>query len=484
MYSSKRRLAALGLAAGSLMLASLIGTAGASAASLIKESWLTGYAAPGTPMSLDKVGIIKVGSSKAKNVLVIEPGTSGGGAYFIPLAKWLTEKLPTWQVWAVERRENLLEDQRELTKFKAGKATPAELFHYYLGYQSEGGKAKHFEPLTQEAAVADGGREWGMNVAVQDLHIVIEAAKKVGEKHGGKVVLGGHSLGGTVVTAYATWDFGGKPGADGLSGLVYIDGGSSPTPISKEEAESELTQLSKKTPWLAFGGVPSPDLGLFSMLGSTLAHADPNEKSVLAPFLKIYAPFLLPKNEEGEDVLATNQAGFGYDVNVGTSPEALAAAQVHAGAGIQEAGAGEPWTWNGTGAITPIDRYAEMLSGTETKKADGSEWYFPERLTLDSGAVGNGIPNPAQAVMGVDAIHGTELPPSLHILAINSELDKHFGGGFTTLTFAEELAAQSGIPNSNVTLINAENEYAHNDPNGAYPNNLFVEHLVPFLEGL
>ena len=229
MYSSKRRLAALGLAAGALMLASLIGTAGASAASLIKEKWLTGYTAPGTPTALDKVGVIKVGSSKAKNVLVIEPGTSGGGAYFIPLAKWLTEKLPGWQVWAVERRENLLEDQKELTKFKAGKATPAELFHYYLGYQSEGGKAKHFEPLTQTAAVADGGREWGMNVAVQDLHIVIEAAKKLGEKHGGKVVLAGHSLGGTVVTAYATWDFGGKPGADGLSGLVYIDGGSSPT---------------------------------------------------------------------------------------------------------------------------------------------------------------------------------------------------------------------------------------------------------------
>ena len=39
-------------------------------------------------------------------------------------------------------------------------------------------------------------------------------------------MLGGHSLGGGVVTAYATWDFGGQPGANGLSGLVYIDGGS------------------------------------------------------------------------------------------------------------------------------------------------------------------------------------------------------------------------------------------------------------------
>ena len=47
-----------------------------------------------------------------------------------------------------------------------------------------------------------------MNVAVEDLHRVIAAAKTLG----GKVVLGGHSLGGSVVTAYATWDFGGRRG--------------------------------------------------------------------------------------------------------------------------------------------------------------------------------------------------------------------------------------------------------------------------------
>ena len=34
-----------------------------------------------------------------------------------------------------------------------------------------------------------------------------------------------------------------------------------------------------------------------------------------------------------------------------------------------------------------------------------------------------------------------------------------------------------------MTLINEENTYAHNDPNGAYPTNAFVEALVPFLKG-
>ena len=53
-------------------------------------------------------------------------------------------------------------------------------------------------------------KQWGMKVAVQDLRVVIGAAEKLG----GRVVLGGHSLGGSVVTAYATWDFGGHAGAD------------------------------------------------------------------------------------------------------------------------------------------------------------------------------------------------------------------------------------------------------------------------------
>ena len=46
---------------------------------------------------------------------------------------------------------------------------------------------------------------------------------------------------------------------------------------------------------------------------------------------------------------------------------------------------------------------------------------------------------------------------------------------------AKQLAAQSKIPSRNVTLINREHTYAHNDPAGAYPNNAFFTHLVTYL---
>ena len=51
--------------------------------------------------------------------LVLEPGTSAGAAYFVPVAKWITSTLPGWQVWAVQRRENLL-DRRSQAYFPIG----------------------------------------------------------------------------------------------------------------------------------------------------------------------------------------------------------------------------------------------------------------------------------------------------------------------------------------------------------------------------
>ena len=104
--------------ASALTLAALASSASAH----VKVTWMPGYPAPGTPAKLDKVGVIKVGPHHAPNVLVLEPGTSAGGGYFVPLAKWIVSTTPGWQVWSVERRENLLEDQSVLSLAKEGKA--------------------------------------------------------------------------------------------------------------------------------------------------------------------------------------------------------------------------------------------------------------------------------------------------------------------------------------------------------------------------
>jgi len=427
-------------------------------------TWMPGFAAPGTPARYDKVGVLKVGPGDAKNVLVLEPGTSAGSAYFVPLARWIVAKAPGWQVWSVERRENLFEDQSVLNQFKSGKVNSTQLFDYYLGYIRDPGIQHHFQ-LIPDATVSFA-KQWGMNVAVQDLHRVIGSAEKLG----GKVVLGGHSLGGSVVTAYAAWDFNGRAGARGLAGLVYIDGGSDPTAISSAQAAQQLQALdaSGASPWLNFGGIGAPYAGVFVASGSAAALLDPNTAS-LGQTSGLLPPSIVPP------VPASNVGQFGYALDVGTSPPNLAAAQAHLGTGLTADG--PVHGWNGAGALTPIRRFATMFSGAGIRNTDGSEWYFPQRLTDDTGAVANGNANPAQDVLGVDATMGHELPAGLRIYAFGAQL-----GGQSVLDAAKALAAQSHIPTRNLTLVDRQGTYAHNDPAGAYPHNVFFDHLVPFLD--
>jgi triacylglycerol esterase/lipase EstA (alpha/beta hydrolase family) len=451
------RAVALALVLLSLVLAVPASAAGAK----LGAQWMRSYRAPGTPARYDKVGVIKIGAKRAKNVLVLEPGTSAGGGYFVPLAKWIVSRAPGWQVWSVERRENLLEDHSMLNRAKDGKANANQLFAYYLGFLANS-SVKHHIQLIPDSKVGFA-RQWGMKVAVEDLHTVIAAARK----RGGKVVLGGHSLGGSVVTAYATWNFHGKPGADQLAGLIYDDGGSLGTTESAPVANKALHALSTSTPWLAFSGVPAPFLGLFSAVGSTVALIAPNQLSQAETFS------LTPSVLE-PPLAATNLAVFGYDTDTQTSKLDFAA-QAHLGHLDTSV---SPARWDQAGEISPIRRYAGMLSGTGVTSVDGTEWYFPQRLTDDTAAVDQGNANPAQKVLDLQATLGHKLPRTLRIYAFGAY------GGTAITNAAAALAKQSHIPMRNLTLVSRHGTYAHNDPAAAYPKNAFFSHLIPFLSKL
>jgi pimeloyl-ACP methyl ester carboxylesterase len=434
-----------------------------AAARPLSVTWLRGFAAPGTPAKYNKVGVIKVGSAKAKNVLVFEPGTSAGSAYFVPLAKWIISKAPDWQVWSVERRQNLLEDQSLVNFSKQGKVNDVQVYDYYFG-----SSAPHFHAV--DPSKVTFAKQWGMNVAIQDLRRVITAARKLG----GRVVLGGHSLGGSVVTAYATWNFGGRPGARDLAGLVYDDGGSLPAE-SAAIATAALHDLqAAPSPWLSFGGIPAPLAGVFNVTGSTAALLFPDRRN-LGQSTGLLNVVSFPDGRKlTPDVPVSNLGQYGYALNVATSPHALIAAQAHLGRGITASG--PIHGWDGRGALTPIKRFATMFSGLGMNDVDGTEWYFPQRLTDDTRAVNNGLPTAAQTVLDVHSTLGKRLPKTLRIYAFGAAL-----GGAGVLEDAKLLAQQSGIPKRNLTLINRQGTYAHNDPAGAYPNNVFFDRLIPFL---
>ncbi len=455
----------LAIAAATIGLGAAVAAPAASAGSLVRFDRIQGVDSPGTPAKYDKVGILKTGPRRAPNILVLNPGTSASAAYFEPLAKTIVSKAKGWQVWSVERRENLLEDQSVFNKAKAGKATPQQVFDYYLGWLTDPSVTKHFQ-MIPDADVAYA-KNWGMKVEIGDLRRVVRRA----QAHGRHVVVGGHSLGGSITTAYATWDFNGKPGAKGLSGLVYIDGGSGPTPVTPEQATQSLNDLMAPaaSPWLVFGGIPSPFTGLFNTAGALSEIVAPNQPSLTYNFPLLPADLKPP-------VLPTNEGQYGYALDTETSPPGLAAAQAHLG---HLAASGTPRGWVRAGELTPIRRYAKAFAGWGLKGLDGTAWYHPQRLSLDSGAVANGNPNPAQKILKVRAIHGSDLSRKLRIYAFGAAL-----GGQRVLDAASTLAEQSGIPKRNLTLVNRSATYAHNDPNTAAPKNAFVNHLIPFLKGI
>jgi pimeloyl-ACP methyl ester carboxylesterase len=458
---SKRTLALL-----IALTACLAAAPAASAAKVnVRFQRISGFKSPGTPAKYNRVGILMTGSPRAKNVLVLNPGTSASAAYFEPLAKDIVTRAKGWQVWSVERRENLLEDQSMLDKAKTGKATGQQLFDYYLGWLTNSSIKTHFQLIPD--STVQYAKQWGMNTEINDLRRVVLRAKRLG----GHVVVGGHSLGGSIVTAYATWNFGGKAGAKGLSGLVYDDGGSGRTPPTAAQAQQTLQSFqAQSSPWLAFGGIAAPFAGLFQATGSTGALIDPNSPSLGQQFP------LLPANLK-PPVPVTNLAQFGYALDVKTSPSTLLAAQAHLG---QLASSGNPRGWNGKGALTPIKRFAQMFSGTGLKGLDGTAWYHPMRLTIDASAVANGNANPAQQVFDVRATMGHRLPRNLRIYAFGARL-----GGPGVPAAAKQLARQSHIPSRNLVMVNRQSTYAHNDPAGASPKrNLFLKKLVPFLKGI
>jgi pimeloyl-ACP methyl ester carboxylesterase len=202
-----------------------------SASAAVKLERLAGFRAPGTPAKYNRVGVLKVGPRDAPNILVLNPGTSASAAYFAPLARDVVRRARGWQVWAVERRENLLEDHSVLNRAKRGQVTGQQMFDYYLGWITDSSITNHFQ-FIQDADVGYA-RGWGMRMEIEDLRRVVRAAQRAG-RH---VVVGGHSLGGTITTAYATWNFGGRPGARGLSGLATSTAAAGPRPCPRRKRD-------------------------------------------------------------------------------------------------------------------------------------------------------------------------------------------------------------------------------------------------------
>lgn len=443
----------IALAAAALLLA--FAAAPASARSITVKS-----PGPG-PKEFDQVSVEQFGPKKPDKVLVLMPGTNGGAGNFSAIGPELAKRVPGLAVWAIDRRSAALEDTSMFQKALAGKATPEDAFNYYLGWISNGGKpADHYKFL--DASTVPFAKDWGMATALNDARKVVLAAHKTGAD---KVYIGGHSLGASLADAYAAWDFKGKPGYKDVNGIVLIDGGmmGGTSSLTLQDAQDQVASIADK-PFLDLLGVGIPEAsGLFAEAGAIFAQQKPDESATTLQGFPLLPSSLKPP------VPATNLATFGYAFDRDTSPDALSLLHINGG---QLAATGNPRPWV-EGGITKV---ADMAKGFGREPFNGVEWFYPRRLSLDTGGGSAMEENEVADYLGLRLEHTKKINVPLY--AFQSDLSQG-----RVLTGAQNLIKASKIPKKKSVLVNGDPEYSHLDPLFASPKvNKFEKTVAKFLK--
>jgi hypothetical protein len=227
-------------------------------ADVVKESFVRVYkplpARYGPhPKACDWIGSLRFRSSDgpreasdADAVLVIIPGFLGGAASFEQLARNTVRDAAARgkhvEYWSIDRRSNCLEDDRGV--HAAAKArNPKIAYDYYWGDRRVRGKSFPGWVSEEDAAWLD---HVGLAQTMRDWYAVMKAAVPSQKARARKVFCGGHSMGGPLTAAFASWDFDNKrktkrdAGFRQCRGFVGLDttlrlalpGGGTPSPSS------------------------------------------------------------------------------------------------------------------------------------------------------------------------------------------------------------------------------------------------------------
>jgi hypothetical protein len=280
---------------------------------------------------------------------------------------------------------------------------------------------------------------------------------------GRSVLLGGHSLGASETVAYAAWDFAGEPGWKDLDGLVLIDGGLRGTFDEADLAQTKqrLAEIEAGSPWADLLGVGLPwAAGILLGVGGLYATEAPDARSPVQDFALLPPSFRPP-------FPVTNAALLAHAFDRDTGPAALRLLHVNGG-GPTPAGDVRGWV---DGGVTPVSRLAAFAARTPV---NGTEWFFPRRLTLDVDAASPLRRTKAAKLLGLRLRHAKRI--RLPLYAFQTDLTD---GG--VLRGARRLKAMSRI--TRATLVDGAPEQSHLDPLLAAPGaNEFLRTVVPFLK--
>ena len=410
------------------------------------------------PAKYDKTFVTKFGPSSAKTVLVLMPGYAGGAGDFTLVARDLVERVDGLAVWAVDRRSQALEDTTMFTRGIRGEVSLQAVRDYYTGWITNPDQPgpRFTPPSTESLRFA---ADWGLPTAIGDLRNVVRSARRQGKR----VILGGHSLGASMATIYATWDFGGRPGYRDVDGIVLIDGGTLgtfarvPTPAQLRKRLAAV----REQPFADLVGLGLPwAQGVFAQMAGLHAAREPQATSPFWNFQLLPEKFRPP-------FAVTNRAMLGYAFDATTSPEDLALIRVRAG-GLQPSGDPRDWL---DGEVSPIARVAATFGDSPVNAV---EWFFPQRLSIDVDAAHDLNRNRVARSLKLRTWHLRDVDVPLYAF----ETDLTNG---RVLRGARRFIARSRVKRSASTLV-SRSTTSHLDPLTAAPEtNHFLTTVVPFL---
>jgi pimeloyl-ACP methyl ester carboxylesterase len=394
-----------------------------------------------TPTEYNRVRVIRYRAdtpnpTPVRAVIVAMPGFLGGAASFDPLARALVKRGTMAQtpveVWAIDRRSNLLEDLRGMDMAERMNDPEIASGYYSQANVTIDGRAFAGYRTTNDPALSYMS-EWGLATTLRDLRAVIERVPS-SRTH---VILVGHSLGATLVEAYAAWDFDGAAGYRSIAGLVLVDGVAGGTAISETDYRNGATggitglgyagttPLRQNGPWfvaLPLLGVRA--LGISEIVARRARAApdrvvmDPDRDQVFRVLLTVTG---LPP--------MTNAAAMGFAFDDASCPLSFAAMSVGAPTGgpvrmqsnplvmgttvTVPASTTDTYRWTDAPSVNPREftSIANAAAAWSATPSNFSEWYFPSRLTLDASAVGNLrlAADSWQVREGIRAMHGAEI---------------------------------------------------------------------------
>ena len=248
------------------------------------------------PPACDRIGYLRFRNpqgpsdpAQADAVITLMPGIFAGASSLELVARNVVrlaaERGRDFEVWTIDRRSACLEDHHGTKAAERAHDVRPAFDYYYGGKEVDGRTFEGFVPPSE----AEFMREFGLGLTVRDWHEVITRELPDRAVRQRKLVCGGHSLGGFITAALASWDFDGDPETTedagfedcaalaGLDTTVDIEGGEG-GPAGAGVA-SEAAARSGGSPYVNAPPFMPPIMQL-PTVASVAAFQDPGTESV------------------------------------------------------------------------------------------------------------------------------------------------------------------------------------------------------------